>query len=88
MPSMADRLGYLPLHNRPRIRWPNGERVAFWIGLNVEFFQFMPTQGRGGQELSGGNPRYPPPDIQTFVRRDYGNRIGFWLHGEYQRGAP
>jgi len=78
MVAMADRLGYLPLNNRPRIRWPNDERVAFWIGLNVEFFEYLPTQSRAGQEAGGGNPMYPPPDIQNHVRRDYGNRIGFW----------
>ncbi len=25
---------YSPIVRRPRIEWPNGARVAFWVGLN------------------------------------------------------
>ena len=26
---------YLPYHKRPKIEWPNGARVAFWVVLLV-----------------------------------------------------
>jgi len=30
---------YSPIIDRPRLEWPNGARVAFWIGLNVEHYE-------------------------------------------------
>jgi len=30
---------YWPIIRRPRLQWPNGARVAFWIGLNVEHYE-------------------------------------------------
>ena len=29
---------YSPIVERPRLAWPNGARVAFYVGLNVEHF--------------------------------------------------
>jgi allantoinase len=28
---------YSPLLDRPRVTWPNGARVAFWVAPNIEF---------------------------------------------------
>jgi allantoinase len=64
-----DRYAYWPLPERPRIEWPNGARVAFWIIPNVEHFRidkaFMGAPG-------------PLPDVPAFAQRDYGARVGIW----------
>jgi allantoinase len=28
---------YLPYVDRPKITWPGGARVAFWVAPNIEF---------------------------------------------------
>ena len=33
------RWSYSPINRRPAIAWPNGARVAFWIGYNIEYFE-------------------------------------------------
>lgn len=64
--------GYLPYDNRPRIEWPNGARVAFWVAPNIEYYELNPPR----------NPHRAPwprplPDVQNYAYRDYGNRSGF-----------
>jgi allantoinase len=68
-----NRYNYLPLIDRPKIQWPNGARVAFWICPNVEFYELDPPGGQGRQIW----PR-PYPDILNYSLRDYGNRSGIW----------
>jgi len=29
---------YSPAINRQPMEWPNGARMAFWVGLNIEYF--------------------------------------------------
>ena len=67
------RYDYLPLIDRPRIRWPNDARVAFWVCPNIEFYELDPP---GGQ----GRPLWPRPfpDVLNYSLRDYGNRAGVW----------
>ncbi|WP_295795296.1 hypothetical protein, partial [uncultured Microbacterium sp.] len=33
------RFDYSPITERPTISWPNGARVAFYVGLNIEHYQ-------------------------------------------------
>ena len=68
------RVGYLPIIDRPRIRWPNDARVALWIAPNVEHYEFLPP--RDPQRNTW--VRSPHPDVQGYGYRDYGNRVGFW----------
>ncbi len=66
------RYGYSALPARPTYEWPNGKRLAVYIGLNLEHFAF----GEGlGAELAPGGPQ---PDVLNFAWRDWGNRIGAW----------
>ena len=30
---------YSPITERPRLTWPDGKRVAFYVGLNLEHFR-------------------------------------------------
>ena len=67
------RYDYLPLIDRPKIRWPNGARVAFWVAPNIEFYELDPPDGQGRPLW----PR-PYPDVLNYSLRDYGNRAGVW----------
>ena len=64
--SEPNRFDYLPINDRPVIKWPNNARVAFWVAPNMEFFEYLP-QSRPTQ-----------PDVPSYARNDYGNRVGFW----------
>lgn len=64
---------YLPYDARPKIEWPNGARVAFWVAPNVEFYELDPPRNPSRAAWSR-----PAPDIQNYSYRDYGNRVGFW----------
>ena len=35
---MANRIEYVPTPDRQRITWPNGARIAFYVGFNIEYF--------------------------------------------------
>jgi allantoinase len=66
------RYDYAPITRRPVYDWPNGRRLAVYIGLNLEHFAF----GDGlGAELAPGGPQ---PDVLNYAWRDYGNRVGVW----------
>ncbi|MFN3614501.1 MAG: polysaccharide deacetylase family protein [Rubrimonas sp.] len=66
------RYAYRPIEGRPDYAWPNGARLAVYMGLNLEHFAF----GEGlGAELAPGGPQ---PDVLNYAWRDYGNRVGAW----------
>ena len=66
------RYPYRAITDRPDYTWPNGKRLAVYIGLNLEHFAF----GEGlGAELAPGGPQ---PDVLNYAWRDYGNRVGAW----------
>ncbi len=66
------RYPYQPIHDRPAFEWPDGKRLAVYVGLNLEHFAF--GEGLGGELAPGG----PPPDVLNYAWRDYGNRVGVW----------
>jgi peptidoglycan/xylan/chitin deacetylase (PgdA/CDA1 family) len=66
------RYEYRAITRRPDYNWPNGTRLAVYIGLNLEHFAF--GEGLGAELAPGG----PPPDILNYAWRDYGNRVGAW----------
>lgn len=63
---------YAPMRGRPKLTWPDGARVAFWIAPNVEHYEWLPP------ENPNRNP-YPrtTPDVLNYSWRDYSNRVGF-----------
>lgn len=67
-----DRYDYVPITARPDYSWPNGARLAVYIGLNLEHFAF--GEGLGAEIAPGG----PQPDVLNYAWRDYGNRVGAW----------
>lgn len=62
---------YSPITERPKIVWPEGKKVAFYVGLNVEHFR---VDVPGGSEA----PASAVPDPLSYAQRDYGNRVGIW----------
>jgi allantoinase len=66
------RYAYSPIAARTPYDWPNGTRLAVYLGLNLEHFAF----GEGlGAELAPGGPQ---PDVLNYAWRDWGNRVGAW----------
>jgi allantoinase len=70
------RYPYSPISERRVYDWPQGKRLAIYIGLNLEWFAF----GEGlGAELAPGGPQ---PDVLNYAWRDYGNRVGVFRLAE------
>ena len=74
MPLLPNRVEYSPIIDRPRIKWPNDARVAFWVSPNIEHYEYLPDF----DGLRDPWPRMPYPDVQQYSYCDYGNRVGFW----------
>ncbi|MEO0760015.1 MAG: polysaccharide deacetylase family protein [Cyanobacteria bacterium J06648_16] len=70
--STHERYGYSAIVHRPNYDWPQGRRLAVYIGLNLEHFAF--GEGLGAVLAPGG----PEPDVLNYAWRDYGNRVGVW----------
>jgi peptidoglycan/xylan/chitin deacetylase (PgdA/CDA1 family) len=69
-PNLYD---YWPYRDRPRIVWPGGKKLAFWIAPNIEFYEFDPPRN----PQRPGWPK-PSPDVVGYSQRDWGNRVGHW----------
>ena len=63
---------YSPMADRPKITWPNGARVAFWVAPNIEYYELDPPLNPGRRAWAK-----PHPDVVPYSHRDYGNRAGF-----------
>ena len=72
------RYGYAPWPGRSRAWcWPNGAKLAVYLGVNLEHFAF--GEGLGAELAPGANGGGGPhPDVLNFAWRDYGNRVGAW----------
>ncbi|WP_127025485.1 polysaccharide deacetylase family protein [Rheinheimera mangrovi] len=62
---------YWPYQNRPKIRWPGGKKLAFWLAPNIEFYELNPPDNPHRKAWP-----QPFPAIQGYGIRDYGNRVG------------
>jgi allantoinase len=74
LPPLPDH-GFFPysaINQRRDYSWPDGARLAVYIGFNIEHFSF----GEGlGAKLG---PASPEPDVLNYSWREYGNRVGVW----------
>ena len=66
-----NRYPYSPITARPDYAWPDGKRLALYLGFNIEHFEF--GAGMGAKLAPSGEP-----DVMNFSWRDYGNRVGAW----------
>ncbi len=72
-PAEHDRFPYSAIVDRPKLRWPNGARVAVWVIPNLEHHPF----GSGGVPLVHVTAGLSP-DVLNYAWRDYGMRVGVW----------
>ncbi|GJD81955.1 polysaccharide deacetylase [Methylobacterium gregans] len=71
-PAGHGRYAYSALPDRPVYDWPEGKRLAVYVALNLETFDF--SSGLGAELAPGG----PQPDVLNYAWRDWGNRVGAW----------
>jgi peptidoglycan/xylan/chitin deacetylase (PgdA/CDA1 family) len=64
---------YWPISERPPLTWPDGKRLAFYLGLNIEHFEM----GRPSTSIVGVTAALPV-DPLNYGWRDYGTRVGVW----------
>jgi peptidoglycan/xylan/chitin deacetylase (PgdA/CDA1 family) len=64
---------YSPIVDRDPVAWPNGARVAVYVGLNIEHFHI----DRPSTSLHEGTAGLVP-DPLNYGWRDYGARVGIW----------
>lgn len=62
---------FWPYRKRPKLVWPGGKKIAFWVAPNIEFYELDPP----------ANPSRTPwarpyPAVEPYAMRDYGNRAG------------
>ena len=62
---------YWPYENRPKIQWPGGAKLAFWVAPNIEYYELDPPQN----PFRKAWPQ-PTPAVAGYSIRDYGNRVG------------
>ncbi len=64
------RYDYSAIPERPVYDWPGGNRLAFFVVLNIEHFSF--GEGLGHTPTAPG----PSPDVRNYAWRDFGLRVG------------
>jgi peptidoglycan/xylan/chitin deacetylase (PgdA/CDA1 family) len=69
-PNLYD---YWPYEGRPRIVWPEGKKLAFWIAPNIEYYEWDPPPNPQRKPW----PR-PNPDVVGYSQRSWGNTVGHW----------
>jgi len=74
MGYLAERIPYLPITERPQIRWPGGAKLAVWVVPNVEHTEYLPP----ATAVMDPWPRTPHPDVREYSFHDYGNRVALW----------
>jgi allantoinase len=72
------RFEYSAIVDRRVPTLPGGVRLALWLVVNVEHYEFQPLPN----PLRDPWPERPHPDLVNYSRRDYGNRAGLWRIAE------
>ena len=65
--------GHWPYRGRPKVNWPGGKKMAFWVAPNIEYYELHPPKNPHRSPW----PR-PNPDVVNYAYRDHGNRVGNW----------
>jgi allantoinase len=64
---------YSPIVNRPKLTWPKGQRLAFYVGLNIEHYEV----DKPSTSIFSGTAQLAP-DPLNYGWRDYAVRVGIW----------
>jgi peptidoglycan/xylan/chitin deacetylase (PgdA/CDA1 family) len=68
-----DRYSWSMLTDRAPITWPQGDGLALFVVVPLQFFPLNP---QGKPVKVAGNMTMPYPDLRHYTLRDYGNRVG------------
>jgi allantoinase len=68
MEPSKNRIPYMAAVNRQRIAWPNNARIAFYVGINIEYYDIDRPNLR--------TPESHRPDMLQHVYHEYGSRVG------------
>lgn len=74
--SVRSRVDHLPIVDRPKLKLPNGARVAVWTIVNVENWSPERAMPRSVLPPPMGQPLLP--DVPNWSWHEYGMRVGFW----------
>lgn len=73
---LTDRLPYQAIVDRPKLKLPDGKRIAVWVILNVEEWGIERPMPRTVLPPPMGQPLLP--DVPNWSWHEYGMRSGFW----------
>lgn len=76
----GSRAPYSAIVDRPPLRLPGGARVAVWVAVNIEEWQFDQPMARTVAPAPQGVSVIP--DIPNYSWYEYGMRVGFWRFKE------
>jgi len=69
---------YSAFPKRSTLRWPGGERLAFWVCLHLEYWELEPPEDAHSDPRFQGEYGSFNPDYRSFTQREYGNRVGIF----------
>ncbi len=86
--ALTDRIPYQAIIDRPRLKLPDGKRLAVWVILNVEEWRIERAMPRSVLPPPMGKPLLP--DVPNWSWHEYGMRAGFWRQHAalVSRGIP
>ena len=73
---LTDRLPYQAIVDRPKLKLPDGKRIAVWVILNVEEWGIERPMPRTVLPPPMGQALLP--DVPNWSWHEYGMRSGFW----------
>ena len=73
--ALTDRIPYQAQVDRPRLRLPDGKKLAVWVILNVEEWRIENAMPRTVLSPPMGQPLLP--DVPNWSWHEYGMRAGF-----------
>ena len=72
----TDRFAYSAIAERAPLKLPDGARMAVWIVVNIEEWDFNEPMPRTVLTPPAGGS--PIPDVPNWAWHEYGNRVGYW----------
>ncbi len=73
-----DYYDWSPISARPALQWPDNSRVALCVIVSLEHYEWSPPPGSYQAPPLAAIERRGSPDVTTFSRREYGNRVGIF----------
>ena len=74
--ALSDRIPYQAIIDRPKLKLPNGKRMAVWVCVNIEEWRIEGPMPRTVLSPPMGQPLLP--DVPNWSWHEYGMRTGYW----------